>query len=45
MKTRATSTKRMIRSRLDGPALGAIATTKMAHDITEVKARLVYSYA
>jgi hypothetical protein len=33
----------IIRSRLDGPALGAIATTKMAHDINEVKARLEYS--
>jgi hypothetical protein len=29
-----------IRSRFDGPALGAIAATKMAHDIAEVKARL-----
>jgi hypothetical protein len=31
-----------IGSHFDGPALGAIATTKMAHDISEVKARLGY---
>lgn len=35
----------IIRLRLDGPAQGALATTKMAHDIIEVKARLGYSYA
>jgi len=34
-----------IRSRFDGPALGAIAMTKMAHDISEVKARLEYASA
>ena len=32
-----------IRSRFDGPALGAIATSKMARDIDEVKARLEYA--
>jgi len=31
-----------IREQFDGPALGAIAATKMAGDIAEVKARLEY---
>lgn len=45
MKGRSTTLQDQIRSHFDGPALGAIATTKMAHDISEVKARLEYSHA
>lgn len=43
MKTASGSLQEQILELLDGPALGAIATTKMAHDIAEVKARLEFS--
>ena len=42
MKDRSVELERQIRSHLDGPALGAIAATKMANDVAEVKARLEY---
>ena len=45
MKTRSTAFETAIRGNLDGPALGAIAATKMAYDISEVKARLGYDHA
>jgi hypothetical protein len=40
MKGRSEGLADQIRSHFDGPALGAIAATKMAHDISEVKVRL-----
>jgi hypothetical protein len=42
MKERSNDLEAQIRSNFDGPALGALATTKMASDIAEVKARLEY---
>ncbi len=42
MKERSSVLEDQIRSNFDGPALGAIAATKMAHDIVEVKTRLEY---
>jgi len=43
MKSRSDTLQDQIRSHLDGPALGALAATKMAHDLTEVRARLEYA--
>jgi hypothetical protein len=45
MRARSLALEEAIRSHLDGPALGAIAVTKMGHDIAEVKARLEYVHA
>jgi hypothetical protein len=44
MKEWSSSLQQQIRERFDGPTLGAIAMTKMAGDIAEVKARLEFSF-
>lgn len=43
MKGRSEDFETVIRSHFDGPALAAIAATKMAHDLAEVKMRLEYA--
>ena len=45
MKVRSSDLACQIRSHFDGPALGAIVTTKIARDLDEVKARLGYDHA
>lgn len=45
MNERSHELQEAIQSHLDGPALGAIATTKMAQDIAEVRTRLELSRA